>query len=223
MPSYHIQFVGDAIHKSFRIVWHDLMISGVWPHGCDGRPSPYWSVPLSAVCACASVHLCVLVHLCTVCTCIVVLCAVCLCKCVCLCACRCEICYNDSRSLCGMFSDRERFRKCWSDNLILMRQVVLTADSSINFRWKMEKKSEIILSFNFELCLTLNTIFLTLRFVCGSYWLPVNCLQTKFLNISQYKEVCIQKVFNNGNSLPSTKIFDKLKSFTPNTNIWQEK
>ena len=140
MPSYHIQFVGDAIHKSFRIVWHDLMISGVWPHGCDGRPSPYWSVPLSAVCACARVHLCVLVHLCTVCTCIVVLCAVCLCKCVRLSDCRCEISDNDSQSLCGMFSDREQFRKCWSDNLILMRQVVLTADSSINFRWKMEKK-----------------------------------------------------------------------------------
>ena len=89
---------------------------------------------------CVPVPVCLCVCLCTYVLCVLVLlCAVCLCKCVRLCACRCEISDNDSQSLCGMFSDRERFRNYWSDNLILMRQVVLTADSNINFRWKMEK------------------------------------------------------------------------------------
>ena len=228
MPSDHIQFVGDAIHKSFRIVWHDLMISGVWPHGCDGRPSPYWSVPLSAVCACARVHLCVLVHLCTVCTCIVVLCAVC-CVPVQMCVPVCLSLRNMLQWLSVLVWDVFRQRTI---SKVLIRQFDFNETSSVDSRQQYKlsmkngkKKSEIILSFNFELCLTLNTTFLFQLFFlfCGSYWLPVNCLQTKFLNISQYKEVCIQKVFNNGNSLPSTKIFDNLKSFAPNTNIWQEK
>ena len=114
---------------------------------------------------------------------------------------------------------------------LLIRQFDFNETSGVDSRqqYKLSVKNGKIASYGFVIQFWImsqfeyNLPFSTLLFVCGSYWLPVNCLQTKFLNIPQYKEVCIQKVFNNGNSLPSTKIFDNLKSFAPNTNIWQEK
>ena len=220
MPSSHI--IGDTIHKSNRIVWHDLMISGVWPHGCDGRPSPYLLVPLFAL-LCAPV--CISVCLCTY-----VLCALVLCCCVPvqMCAPVCLSLRNIWQWLSVLVWDVFRQRTI---SKLLIRQFDFNETSGVDSRqqYKLSVKNGKIASYGFVIQFWImsqfeyNLPFSTLLFVCGSYWLPVNCLQTKFLNISQYKEVCIQKVFNNGNSLPSTKIFDNLKSFAPNTNIWQGK
>ena len=83
MPSYHIQFVGDAIHKSFRIVWHDLR--GLTPWVWWETISILVGASVCCVCLCQGASVCASAPMyCVYLYCGAVCCVLCACANVCL-------------------------------------------------------------------------------------------------------------------------------------------